>query len=133
MQTSQWVGAVRTALVVDDEQTVLSVMRRFLERRGWSVLAADSAEGALELLADADLRFDIVLCDLNLPGLSGSDLFRRLTTMRPELARRLVLTSGDPESAKRELDVHSLTCRVLGKPFTLSDLEQTLDGISYVS
>lgn len=133
MQTSHAASSRPTALIVDDESTVLSVMSRFLERRGWSVLAADSAERALELLADGDTRLDVVLCDLNLPGLSGTDLCRRVTRTRPELAGRLVMTSGDPDSAKRELALHSLPCRVLGKPFTLRDLQLTIDEIFLVT
>ena len=114
----------RTALVVDDEQVVRGLMRRILERRGWQVVESDSAERALELLADMSLHLDLVVCDLNLPGLSGSALCGRITAMRPELASRLVLTSGDPCAAAAELARESLRCPVLEKPFRPVDLER---------
>ena len=125
--------ATRTALVVDDERVVRSVMRRFLERAGWEVLEAETAEQALDMLAAAGTQLDLVLCDLNLPGLSGSALCGRITTLRPELASRLVLTSGDPLAAAAELARESLLCPVLSKPFSLTDLERVVDGLLLVA
>jgi CheY-like chemotaxis protein len=120
----------RTAVVVDDEQVVRMVLRRFLDRRGWSVVEAASAEEALVAIAGAVEAPDLVLCDLQLPGLRGSALCRRIAELHPALARRLVLTSGDPLSAARELANEGLDCPVLGKPFTLADLDALLDTLS---
>ena len=125
--------ALRTALVVDDERVVRSVMRRFLQRAGWEVLEAETAEEALEVLGGCETQLDLVLCDLNLPGLSGSALCGRITTLRPELASRLVLTSGDPLAAAAELARESLLCPVLPKPFSLTDLERIVDGALLVA
>ena len=119
----------RTAVVVDDEQVVRMVLRRYFGRRGWSVVEAESAEQALGLIARADDVPDLVLCDLHLPGLSGSALCRRIAELHPSLAGRLVLTSGDPLGAARELGNEGLDCPVLGKPFCLADLDQLLDTI----
>lgn len=123
----------RTALVVDDERAMRAVMRRFLERTGWEVLEAESAECALDLLGSHSAPFDLVLCDLNLPGISGSALCGRITTLRPELASRLVLTSGDPRAAAAELARESLICPVLEKPFSLMDLERVVDGALFLA
>jgi two-component system, cell cycle sensor histidine kinase and response regulator CckA len=125
--------ALRTALVVDDERVVRSVMRRFLQRAGWEVLEAETAEEALEVLGGGETQLDLVLCDLNLPGLSGSALCGRITTLRPELASRLVLTSGDPLAAAAELARESLQCPVLSKPFSLTELERVVDGALLVA
>jgi two-component system, cell cycle sensor histidine kinase and response regulator CckA len=123
----------RIALVVDDERVVRTVMRRLLERRGWDVIESETAEHALEVLGDLSTRIDVVLCDLNLPGISGSALCGRITTMRPELASRLILTSGDPRAAKAELARESLLCPLLEKPFSLTDLENAVAGVSLVA
>ena len=121
--------AARTILVVDDEHVVRMVLRRWFDRQGWTVLEAETAERALELLAGAATP-DLVLCDLNLPGLSGTALCRRITEQHPVLASRLVMTSGDPGSAAAELQRASLRCPVLGKPFTLADLERLVDTVA---
>jgi two-component system, cell cycle sensor histidine kinase and response regulator CckA len=123
----------RIALVVDDERVVRVVMRRLLERRGWDVIESETAEQALDVLGDLRTRIDVVLCDLNLPGLSGSALCGRITTLRPELASRLILTSGDPRAAEAELARESLHCPLLEKPFTLEELERVVAGIALVA
>ena len=119
----------RTAVVVDDEQVVRMVLHRFLDRRGWSVVEAGSAEQALVAITGAGEPPDLVLCDLHLPGLSGSALFRRVVELHPALAGRLVLTSGDPLAAAHELESEGLRCPVLGKPFSLADLDALLDTL----
>lgn len=123
----------RTALVVDDELVVRNLLRRCLERRGWAVLEADTAERALEMLGGLRAQLDIILCDLNLPGLSGTALCRRIGETRPELSTRLVLTSGDPGTAVAELARESLHCPVLGKPFAISDLDRLIDDMVCVA
>jgi CheY-like chemotaxis protein len=132
------IGAVapmptRIALVVDDELVVRAIIRRLLERRGWAVIESETAEQALAVLSDLATRIDVVLCDLNLPGISGSALCARITTLRPELASRLVLTSGDPRAAAAELARESLRCPVLEKPFSLVELDRVVSGISLVA
>ena len=119
----------RTVLVVDDEHVVRLVMRRFLQRSGWNVAEAESAEQALALL-DGAVVPDLVICDLNLPGLTGAELCQRITERQPTLASRLVLTSGDPGSASRELERAALDCPVLGKPFSLIDLERMVEAVA---
>jgi CheY-like chemotaxis protein len=119
----------RTVLVVDDEQVVRLVLRRFMERSGWIVAEVESAEQALAML-DGVVIPDLVICDLNLPGLSGAELCLRITERQPALASRLVLTSGDPGSASRELGRASLDCPILGKPFSLIDLERVVDSVA---
>ncbi len=120
---------IRTVLVVDDEQVVRMVIRRYLSRVGWNVVEAETAEHALAVL-DGATTPDLVICDLNLPGLSGAALCRRITERHAALSSRLVLTSGDPDSAARELQRAALDCPVLGKPFTLADLERIVDDVA---
>jgi CheY-like chemotaxis protein len=119
----------RTVLVVDDEQVVRTVLRRYFVRRGWSVIESESAERALEIVV-AGAPPDLIVCDLNLPGMSGSALCRRVVALQPLLAKRLVLTSGDPLAAAAALERESLHCPLLGKPFTIGDLDRLLDAVT---
>jgi CheY-like chemotaxis protein len=119
----------RTALVVDDEAVVRTVLRRFFARSGWTVVEAETGEEALALLT-RDVTPGIVVCDLNLPGLSGASVCRRISEMRPGLAARLVITSGDPVAATREMEREAVHCPVLGKPFTLTELDRVVQAIS---
>ena len=119
----------RTALVVDDEHVVRLVLRRYLGRIGWTVVEAETAERALELLAEGAAP-DIVFCDLNLPGLSGAVLCRRIAELHPALAARLVVTSGDVAGAATELQRVAIDHPVLGKPFALAELQRVIDSVA---
>ena len=66
----------RKLLIVDDEESIREIVQDGLSARGMNVECAASSEEALALLADN--TYDIVLCDFNLPGLSGEQLFERL-------------------------------------------------------
>ena len=129
MDASPRTHPIRTALVVDDEQVVRLVLRRYLGRVGWTVVEAATAERALELLAEGPAP-DIVFCDLNLPGLSGVALCRRIAELHPGLATRLVLTSGDAAKAAAELEAASIDRPILGKPFALAELQRLVDTVT---
>lgn len=119
----------RTVLVVDDDQSVVSVLRRYLERRDWAVLDAPSGERALEVIGATTTRIDAVVVDLHLPGISGGALCRRIATQHPELARRIVMASGDALAAINELAREALHYRVISKPFDLLDFARLLDDV----
>jgi len=103
-------------------------VRRLLTLRGWEVIETETAERALEVLGDPAARIDVVLCDLNLPGISGSALCAQIVQVRPELTSRVILTSGDPSAAA----LASEGWPVLAKPFSLVELEM-LVGTALVS
>jgi DNA-binding response OmpR family regulator len=63
-----------TVLVVEDERDIREVLRRYLERAGFSVLTTPSGAEALRLLASADL----VILDLGLPDIDGTDILREI-------------------------------------------------------
>jgi len=117
------------ALVVDDEASVRSVLRRYLLRRGWAVLEASNGDEALELIADGSELIDAVVVDLHLPGLSGSALCRRISALRPMLASRIIMASGDALGAVEELAKEAFTCRILAKPFDLKEFVRMLDEV----
>lgn len=113
-------------MVVDDEPALRCVLHRYLGRQGWDVTEASSAEEALELLQDLAVLLDALLVDLHLPGLSGTALCRRILDRYPALAGRLLVATGDVESAAEELSLAALDCPVISKPFDLPDLDRAL-------
>lgn len=79
----------RTLLLVDDEENVISALRRLLRTEGWLVLSATSAEQALQLMARYEI--DVILSDQRMPGMTGVELLRRAKQLYPETIR-LVLS-----------------------------------------
>ena len=111
------------ALVVDDEAPIRGLLVKLLERRGFQVAAADTGEAALGMNGHEPLS--LVLCDVRMPGLSGFDLYTRMTASAPQLASRFVFITGDHTSFAAE---HPELRHVplLAKPFTTADLDAVL-------
>jgi two-component system cell cycle sensor histidine kinase/response regulator CckA len=117
----------RLILLVDDEVGVRRLAVRALTRRGWSVLAADSGEAALELLQEDPNQLAAlaaVISDVVMPGMDGPALVRALRQMRPDLPA--ILTSGYAEEAVRgELTLENVL--VLSKPYSLKLMLDTVE------
>ena len=77
-------------LVVDDEDTIRLVLAKYLRTRGFEVSTAESGDAALEALAG--VRFDLMLCDVRMPGLSGVEILPAVLESNPELG--VVMLSG---------------------------------------
>lgn len=124
-------GRKPSLLVIDDEDSIRHSLRRYFERRGWVVdEAADGDQAATKLLApDADSRFDVVLCDLKMPGVSGPELYKRVVLEAPFLATRMILSTGDA-SAHDVIDfLTTVPVPVLEKPFELATLEELANAV----
>jgi diguanylate cyclase (GGDEF)-like protein/PAS domain S-box-containing protein len=84
-------------LVVDDEDINLDLCVRRLQRKGFSVQAARSAQEALEILSRAD--FDLVLLDQMMPGMSGIELLKLLRTNRSPQDLPIIMVTAVADSA----------------------------------
>jgi DNA-binding NtrC family response regulator len=84
-------------LVVDDELLIRETLVEFLSQEGFTVVASSSGEEALELAEGR--RFDIVLCDVHLPGLDGLELLDRLQRISPETFVLLITAYATVENA----------------------------------
>lgn len=84
----------RRILLVDDEETVRRVTGRLLDKLGYDVTPAKSAEAALSILADddEDSTFDLVLTDVVMPGMSGIEMVAELR--RDHADQRVLFMSG---------------------------------------
>jgi len=109
-------------LVVDDEPAIRRPMVKFLARRGAQVYEAGDGVEALEWLDGQTV--DVILADLRMPRMSGTELFAALEASRPELAARLLFLSGDVSQLAEPGNTPVPRERVLVKPVELAVLEQ---------
>jgi CheY-like chemotaxis protein len=79
-------------LLIDDEAPVLRLLTRWLQP-DMDVVAVASGEAACELVARDD-AFDVIFCDLMMPGMSGMDAHRWLAEHDEDLARKVVFVTG---------------------------------------
>jgi CheY-like chemotaxis protein len=114
----EWRGA--HALVVEDEPTVARLIADVLEEEGLKVEVHTQAQPALARAAAE--AFDLLICDMKLPGLSGRYVFESLAKARNPLTERLLFVTGDVlATATRDfLERHALPH--LAKPFRVEEL-----------
>ncbi|MEM7220355.1 MAG: ATP-binding protein [Pseudomonadota bacterium] len=117
-------GGGRSVLLVDDEPALIDVFKRILTRRDFQVTAVDSAARGLELVRDGR-RFDVVVTDLTMPDMTGTEFARELKAIAPNLPIVLITGFGlDAASA-----ASSLFVQVLEKPLTATRLAEALLAI----
>jgi predicted regulator of Ras-like GTPase activity (Roadblock/LC7/MglB family)/DNA-binding response OmpR family regulator len=135
---------MKRVLVVDDEEDMLWMLQRNLNK-GMSeveVLAASSGEEALAVLSDKDIN--LVITDINMPGMNGLDLLIEVNNRYPETGV-IIMTAYPSNSFEREAMMGG-SLRFVEKPFDIKDMRQivgevlktnegfqgTLDGIDLI-
>jgi PAS domain S-box-containing protein len=123
----------RRVLIVDDEAAIRTAIRRYLERRGWEVEEAKNGREALERLgldgssAGRSDRYDAVVTDLRMPGVSGIEIHDRLAAQDPAGLEKLIVISGDTASAEVAEFIARLRQPIIQKPFDMRALADLLD------
>ncbi|HVU04957.1 MAG TPA: ATP-binding protein [Polyangiaceae bacterium] len=111
-------------LVVDDEAQICTAFGRIL--RGHDVVSETDALAAWERIRRGE-RFDVVFCDLMMPGVTGLELHARLTKEAPDVARRFVFTTGGTftESDARALEASGAP--MVDKPFVAKTIRDVVN------
>jgi CheY-like chemotaxis protein/two-component sensor histidine kinase len=107
-------------LVVDDEPALGPAVRSLFAGEHDVVVAVSGREALARLTDDPD--FDVILCDLMMPDLTGMDLFEELKAIRPELAERFVFMTGGALTGRVEDFFKKYPNRCIQKPFDLMEL-----------
>ncbi len=110
-------------LVVDDEETVADLCREFLSAKGYDLTVALSGEEAVRVLPA--LRPDVILTDINLPGLSGLEVMRYAKSVDPEVG--VIVVTGYASASTAIDALRQGAYDYVPKPFDLDDLEQIVD------
>lgn len=119
-------------LIVDDESGIRFALKRWFERQQWTVVEACDGHEALRALANSVERlapFDLVVCDLHLPGVSGEEIVVRLRVDNPALVPKVILTTGDAIDDAMPGSVLATHPHVLQKPFDLATLRSFVERL----
>jgi signal transduction histidine kinase/ActR/RegA family two-component response regulator len=117
---------LRRLLLIDDEELVRQMLSRVL-RRSWQVETASDGSAALEALEAR--RFDAVVCDLMMPGISGMDIAEELARRWPDLRVRTLFLTGGAITEVAERFLARPDVRYLTKPVQLGELDRTLNQL----
>jgi two-component system cell cycle sensor histidine kinase/response regulator CckA len=122
--TTQPLKGEEVILVVDDEETILSICNDLLTSLGYTVLLAKSGEEAMETYREKKGEIDLVILDMIMPGTGGDETFDALLGMDPGV--RVILSSGYSLDGQA-LAIMKKGCRAfLQKPFAIEELSQKI-------
>ncbi len=116
-----------TILLVDDEETVLDVGRRFLEVMGYDVLAAREGREAIEIYKKHQDAIALVILDIVMPNMKGGEVFDRLKEMNPGV--KVLLSSGYSIDGEATKILERGCTGFIQKPFDMKQLSQSIRQI----
>jgi PAS domain S-box-containing protein len=114
-------------LVVDDEDMLTQAICRYLAANH-DVAGVSNGRAALDLLAGGE-RYDIILCDLMMPQVTGMELYAEVKRLDPEQASKIVFLTGGAFTANAREFLDSTPNRRLEKPFDLKTLRRLVNDM----
>lgn len=131
---------MKTVLVLEDDVSILALIRLVVEQKGYKVLEATSAEQAFQRFEENDAHVDLLITDVTLPVSSGIRVALELRALLPYL--KIIITSGLPSAMWNDQDGAELdelpsdSVITLQKPFvsaTLLDSVHRLIGLPFIA
>ena len=120
-------GQNEHVLYVDDEPNLVDLVARTLKRLGYRVSGYEQPARALAAFRASPQSFDVVVTDLNMPGMSGFEFAAALFAIRPDIP--VVITSGYVTAEGQERALNMGIRDLIRKPDTIEQLGSALDQI----
>ena len=116
-------------LVVDDEDALRTILTRELRKRGFDVYSTGSGAEAVEMYCRSSIRIDVVLMDVNMPGVSGPDALDAIRGVDPFV--RCCFMTADDRPGRHATLLANGAAAVFGKPFaSFKEVCETLKQIA---
>jgi len=118
---------MKTILIIDDEPSIIDILRLFAAQLGYATDAAQSGKSALEKVSDN--RYWAVFCDLQMPGLNGMDIYDKVKELNFDLSEKFILLTGSmlDQSTERKVVEHNI--KVLKKPFYFEGVKKIFSDL----
>jgi signal transduction histidine kinase/DNA-binding LacI/PurR family transcriptional regulator/ActR/RegA family two-component response regulator len=113
-------------LMIDDEIDLLTALTLALRHEGYRVDPVSDGQTALACLAET--RYDLILCDVRIPGLDGPEIYRQAKAADPDMGKRVIFITGDTVSAVTRRFLEESGAPYLDKPFELADLIEKVNA-----
>jgi two-component system OmpR family response regulator len=114
----------RTILIVDDDAPIRVLLRSILARAGYVTREAKNGQEALESIAGQ--KFDAILLDLMMPGISGFDILENMRNTKPEWLRSVIVVTAASDKDVRRVNPDEVF-KILRKPFEIDELLRTIE------
>ena len=119
------VSSRSSILFVDDDPEQVRLGTLILEKTGYLATGANGGQEALEVLERSPERFDVLIADQNMPGVTGIDLLRRAATVAPDL--KTIIATGRAEASIMLKIKDNSAAAILPKPFTPEELKLAIE------
>ncbi len=113
---------MHTILIVDDEPNYLIIMSELMAEEGFESLTANNGNEALQIARKADI--DLILTDMQMPGMDGFALLSKVKSLKPELPVIMITAYGEVEKAVRAMQHGAFS--YITKPFNNDELVATI-------
>jgi two-component system, cell cycle response regulator CpdR len=114
-------------LLADDDAAARELVQRALASDGHQVVSTQDGAEALEKLQNAPASFDLLISDVQMPGVDGIELIEKAMALAPSL--RVILMSGFADELDRAAHLKTLIAREISKPFTLEQVRSVVRGV----
>jgi two-component system cell cycle sensor histidine kinase/response regulator CckA len=118
---------IETILLVDDEDMIVEVGRAVLETLGYQVLLGRSGKEAIEVYQENQAKIDLVILDMIMPGMGGSETYDQLKAINAEV--KVLLSSGYSLDSQAAHILERGCDGFIQKPFTIKQLSQKIREI----
>ena len=120
--------AGRRILVVDDDPDILDLLATMIGTEGHAADTAADGQAALEKIAARE--YDLILCDIIMPGLDGAGLYDALQRRWPHMLGRLVFISGYADALDERLRgfIAQNNVPIISKPFKRAQISEAIKG-----
>jgi CheY-like chemotaxis protein len=121
-------SAERRILIVDDDPDILDLLATMIATEGHAADTAADGHAALEKIAARE--YDLILCDIIMPGLDGAGLYEALQRQWPHLLGRLVFISGYADALDERLRgfIAQNNVPIISKPFKRAQISEAIKG-----
>jgi len=113
---------VTNILVIDDEPSIVDILHETLRKDGHRVDTASNGKTALRKLKAQ--QYDVIISDLRMPGMGGEDLYESVRAISPEMARRIIFSTGDVANESTRAFLERTGNPYLQKPFELAAMRR---------
>lgn len=115
---------IKKVLLLDDDGELKALLKDFLQSQFFLVTAVENGMQGLELVLKE--HFDVILCDMKMPNLSGEMFYRAVQRAKPHLCERFIFITGSVENPASVEFFQKTKARVLAKPFQFQALLEAI-------
>ncbi len=120
-------GGTETVLVAEDEQAMRELVIDILESGGYRVVAVGDGEAAARIYAEKQTEIDLVILDMIMPKLNGSETFKKLKAINKDVL--VLLSSGYSQDGQAQELLNEGVAGFIGKPYQVSGLLEKVRGV----